>query len=476
MAVKHSFVSGRPDNGDAGAIQPSQWDADHQLDGILAAIDTLAAAPSTVMTFDGSANFQLLPFASFAPIYSPAFTGVPTAPTAAAGVNSSQIATTAYVTSAITTLIGGAPGALNTLNELATAINDDTNFAGTVTAALGVRLRVDTASQGLSGGQQSNGRANLGLGTAATLNSGTSAGNVVVLDGSGKLPAVDGSQLTSIAPSGSVRYDISQSLTAAQQTQARVNIGIPTVMRDYIAGLAMTAAGSSSSLSVAAGVAADSTNANILVLPAMSKTTSAWNAGNTLGGLDTGTIAPNTWYHWYVIKSPSLGATDLIFSATATPSSGPASMPNFWTLFRRIGSAKTDGSSQWVAFTQFGDEFLWNAPVGDVNVSTLSTTATLFPLTVPPGVKVTAKLRGHMTHATGGTGVLVNSPDETQVAVNTPTGNRSAIYQGGGVACPLGELNVRTDTNQNVRAISSAASTTLVMATVGYTDRRGRDA
>jgi len=37
-----------------------------------------------------------------------------------------------------------------------------------------------------------------GLGTAATLNVGTSANNIVQLDGSAKLPAVDGSQLTNI--------------------------------------------------------------------------------------------------------------------------------------------------------------------------------------------------------------------------------------------------------------------------------------
>jgi microcystin-dependent protein len=47
-------------------------------------------------------------------------------------------------------------------------------------------------------------RTSLGLGTAATLNVGTSANNIVQLDGSAKLPAVDGSQLTGIAgiPSG----------------------------------------------------------------------------------------------------------------------------------------------------------------------------------------------------------------------------------------------------------------------------------
>ena len=45
-------------------------------------------------------------------------------------------------------------------------------------------------------------RTTLGLGTAATVNTGTSAGNLVVLDGSAKLPAVDGSQLTNISGGG----------------------------------------------------------------------------------------------------------------------------------------------------------------------------------------------------------------------------------------------------------------------------------
>lgn len=45
-------------------------------------------------------------------------------------------------------------------------------------------------------------RTTLGLGTAATANTGTSAGNVVVLDGSAKLPAVDGSQLTNLPSAG----------------------------------------------------------------------------------------------------------------------------------------------------------------------------------------------------------------------------------------------------------------------------------
>ena len=56
-----------------------------------------------------------------APLASPALTGTPTAPTAAADTNTTQIATTAYVQTEITDLIGdgNAPSGLNTLNELA---------------------------------------------------------------------------------------------------------------------------------------------------------------------------------------------------------------------------------------------------------------------------------------------------------------------------------------------------------------------
>ena len=45
-------------------------------------------------------------------------------------------------------------------------------------------------------------RTSLGLGTAAVLNTGTSAGNAIVLDGSARLPGVDGAQLTNLPSTG----------------------------------------------------------------------------------------------------------------------------------------------------------------------------------------------------------------------------------------------------------------------------------
>ena len=66
--------------------------------------------------------------------------GSPTTTTQAESDDSTKIATTAYVTDKITTLIGGAPSTLNDLNELAAAINDDASYSSTLTTALGTKL------------------------------------------------------------------------------------------------------------------------------------------------------------------------------------------------------------------------------------------------------------------------------------------------------------------------------------------------
>ena len=81
--------------------------------------------------------------------------------------NGAGYATTSYVTTQINNLVAGAPGLLDTLDELAAALGDDANFATTTATSLGNRLRVDTAAQGLTSTQQGNARTNLGLGTAA---------------------------------------------------------------------------------------------------------------------------------------------------------------------------------------------------------------------------------------------------------------------------------------------------------------------
>jgi len=59
------------------------------------------------------------------------------------------LATTTDVSTAISNLVASSPSTLNTLNELASALNNDANFAGTVTTALGNKAPI--ASPALTG-------------------------------------------------------------------------------------------------------------------------------------------------------------------------------------------------------------------------------------------------------------------------------------------------------------------------------------
>ncbi|WP_249820666.1 tail fiber protein, partial [Escherichia coli] len=104
--------------------------------------ETMAATPKAVKSVKELAETK-------APIESPELTGTPTAPTAAQSTNSTQIANTAFVKAAITALINGAPGALDTLKEIAAAINNDPNFSTTINNALA--LKAPLASPALTG-------------------------------------------------------------------------------------------------------------------------------------------------------------------------------------------------------------------------------------------------------------------------------------------------------------------------------------
>ncbi|HFI6634802.1 TPA: phage tail protein [Escherichia coli] len=139
------------------------------INGAPATLDTLkeiAAAINNDPNFSTTINNAL---ALKAPLSSPALTGTPTAPTAAQSVNNTQIATTAFVKSAIAGMVGSAPAALDTLNELAAALGNDPNFATTMLNALAGKQPLDNTLTNLSGKDVAGLLTYLGLGGAAKL-------------------------------------------------------------------------------------------------------------------------------------------------------------------------------------------------------------------------------------------------------------------------------------------------------------------
>mgnify|MGYP001340186879 CR=1 FL=1 len=83
-----------------------------------------------------------------------------TATTQSASDNTTKVATTAYVTTAIANLADSAPSTLNTLNELAAALGDDANFSTTVTNSIATKLPL--AGGTLTGALTTNGVINTG--------------------------------------------------------------------------------------------------------------------------------------------------------------------------------------------------------------------------------------------------------------------------------------------------------------------------
>ncbi|EFI6587014.1 phage tail protein [Escherichia coli] len=174
------------------------------INGAPATLDTLkeiAAAINNDPKFSTTINNAL---ALKAPLSSPALTGTPTAPTAAQSVNNTQIATTAFVKSAIAAMVGSAPAALDTLNELAAALGNDPNFATTMVNALSGKQPLDNTLTNLSGKDVAGLLTYLGLGELSL--AGTASG-VIGLNGYVTIPLIiSGSRRTLIIQWGQARF------------------------------------------------------------------------------------------------------------------------------------------------------------------------------------------------------------------------------------------------------------------------------
>jgi hypothetical protein len=186
------------------------------LDGVTSAIQTQLDAKLATSTAAST----------YAPLASPALTGVPTAPTAAANTNTTQIATTAYVQTEINDLIASAPGALDTLNELAAALGNDASFSTTVTNSLATKLP-------LAGGTMS-GAIAMGTNKITGLGDPSSAQDAATknyVDTASIAPSNLTGPITSVGPATSVASQTGTGSTFVMQaspTLTTPNIGVAT--------------------------------------------------------------------------------------------------------------------------------------------------------------------------------------------------------------------------------------------------------
>lgn len=382
MGIKHKRTAAKADGPDDGRVQPSWWNDDHEIGDFLSAIIGLALTPNTLPYIKADQTAGLAALSDFvrgllsladaatvlgalgaAPLASPAFTNTPTAPTPALGTNTAQIATMAALQAMRADLVNSSPATLDTLNELATALGDDPNFATTMTNALAARLRFD-AAQTLTTGQKAQAIANLALaavaasgayadltgrptlGTAAALDVGTAANNVVKLDGSAKLPAVDGAALTNLTSSGAGLNAFAGYFQYTSATAVALVAERGALLKINGVGVAIPGAG-----------------------------VSAANTGVFVNGVSGQNLAINTLYYVYAFLNS--GVLTLDFSTTAYVTSTTAG--NIGTPIKsgddtrtHVGLVYTNASAQ---FTQSNVASFLNRKYRSVTASASVTTA-----------------------------------------------------------------------------------------------------
>ena len=201
--------------------------------------------------------------------------------------------------------------------------------------------------------------------------------------------------------------------------------------------------------------------------------------GGSAGGMATSISLPTSGtVHFFIAEKDSAqGTFDIIGDTSVTMANGVTG----WTMRRRIGSRRTDGSDNFVATVQRGNIVeltLISTDIAAANPGTDAVTAVLG--SIPSGVVMEASLifsvrDANLASVSGG--AILTALTQTDVSPTTalydliPPGVTTANQTSGSI-----QKTVFTDTSNSVRyhITTSDAGITVHIITHGWVDRRGR--
>ncbi len=264
-----------------------------------------------------------------------------------------------------------------------------------------------------------------------------------------------------------------------KQAIAKLESGLP---RSYLSGLTLSnGTDATNDIDITIGEARSAADdADLTVAAAIGKQLDVTFAaggtpGSPTGGLSS-TLVPvvnDTWYH--VILGQVSGVEEVGFDTSITGAN--LVTDHSFTNTRRIGAVRR-GTAANVAFTQTGDQFIWDDPPLDVDVSNPGTSgdlrAVLSPLGVKTLLKMTCRLQSTVVDSKG----YISSPDANDEAPSNsagPLADMSALIAA--TDDVYSELEALTNTSSQVRTQldGSDGNTSLRISTLWYMDRRGKD-
>lgn len=244
----------------------------------------------------------------------------------------------------------------------------------------------------------------------------------------------------------------------------------------YLYGLAISnnAVDAQHDIDISAGGCRNSDDtASIVLSSAITKQIDQnWAAGSAAGGFPSGlTLSNATWYRVFVIAKPD-GTTDAGFDTSAT-AANLLSDATGYTLYRRIGWVRTDGSANILEFRQDGDRFFWNAPF-EAATWTLAATAANLVVGAPPSSIAVASFD---LQVTAGNTIynVVRHPDGTDTAASASSFTFMARAVGAADTRSSFEVQCPTDASSQIEIRSSGtAGIAQAVMSLGWIDTRGR--
>ena len=385
-----------------------------------------------------------------------------TATTQSASNNSTKIATTAYVDTAVSNLVDGSPGALNTLNELAAALGDDANFSTTVTNSIAAKLPLagGTMSGALNMGNQNITNGGTITGTFVGNITGNVTGNTSGSAGSCTGNAATATALATARTIGGVSFD------------GTGNINLPGVNAAGNQNTSGTSAGLTGTPNITVGVVTAASldisgNVDIDgVLETDGLTIDGISLAETIADTVGAMVGSNTETGITVTYNDSDNTLDFVVGTLNQSTTGNAATATALATARAINGVNFDGTAD-ITVTAAAGTLSGNTLASGVTASSLTSVGTLTGLTVSGNISMTGT--GAIDVASGTTAQRPGSPTTGLFRYNSTEGEFEgytasgwgAIAGGGGSGTDFTYLALRNAAN-NGSASYPASDFTLV--------------